>query len=292
MKISDIQRFCMHDGPGVRTTVFFKGCPLRCVWCHNPETKNAKSELLFYSAKCIGCRICESCENGVHNFANTHIVSHNLCLACGTCAKNCPTGALELSGSDMSAEEVFAEVIKDKAFYGDNGGITLSGGEPLMQAKEAAELLRMCKDSKISTVIETSGYFEPSVLKEIVPLCDLFLWDVKDTVRERHKKYTGADNVQILENLRLADGLGAKTRLRLILVNGVNTDAEHYNAVANIVQSLNGCEGVEFLPYHSYGASKSIALGAGNCSHNEWIPSDETVSYAKEYIKRKNINVF
>ena len=281
----------MHDGPGIRTTVFFKGCPLRCEWCHNPETKSAKSELMFYSARCIECGICASCENGVHSYTDSHIIERELCTSCGKCAKECPTGALDISGRDMTAEEIFSEVMKDAAFYGDTGGVTLSGGEPLVQADGVRELLRMCKASGIGTAVETSGHFDPAVLSGIVPFCDIFLWDVKCTNSDDHIRFTGVDNTRITENLHLADALGAKTRLRCILVNGVNTNEEHYSAVTELFHSLKCCEGVELLPYHSYGASKSIALGVDDPGRDEWIPSAETVSAAKEYMRNKKIEL-
>lgn len=292
MRISDIQRFCMHDGPGVRTTVFFKGCPMKCAWCHNPELKRAKRELLFYSTKCIGCGICASCKNGVHVFSGLHKIARELCTACGECAANCPSDALTVSGREMTADEIFAEVMKDAAFYGDTGGVTVSGGEPLMQPDGVKELLRICKNAGISTAIETSGCFDTEILRDIVPLCDLFLWDVKDTDSERHLKYTGKDNRLILENLYMADSLGAKTRLRCILVNEVNTNETHYEKVADIACELQGCEGVEFLPYHPYGTSKNNALGIDDCGCNEWIPSSQTIADAKEHMRKRDVNLF
>lgn len=292
MRISDIQRFCMHDGPGVRTTVFLKGCPLRCEWCHNPETQRGSRELLFYQSKCIGCGICSSCENGVHDLSECHILRRELCAACGKCAGDCPTGAIEISGRDMTAKEVFSEIVKDVPFYGDRGGVTLSGGEPLLQWEECAELLCLCREHGIHTAIETCGYFAPSILEDMVPLCDLFLWDVKDTDNERHIRYTGKDNAGILENLRLAGSIGAKTRLRCILVAGVNTNDEHYTALAELAHSLRGCEGVELMPYHTYGESKREALGGTPSAHPEWIPEKEQIEYAVEYMTLRGIRGF
>ena len=142
LKVAEIQRFCMRDGPGTRTTVFLKGCPLNCVWCHNPEMKKYESELLYCEKKCITCRICEKCENKAHIFEeNRHILNREKCVSCGKCAENCPTSALRICGSDMSIDDIVREVKKDAAFYGKNGGVTLSGGEPFAQAG-VTELLK------------------------------------------------------------------------------------------------------------------------------------------------------
>ena len=220
MKVTEIQRFCMHDGPGIRTVVFLKGCPLRCKWCHNPETQSVNNEILFYPNKCIGCGACAGvCQNGAHTFAETgHSFSRNLCAACMKCAQACCSKAITASHAEMTVDEIVAEIMKDMAFYGENGGVTLSGGEPLMNMAEAIELLKECKKRGVNTAVETSGFFDTAFLPELVPLTDCFLWDFKDSDARRHMEYTGVSNEKIVENLLTADSLGAETVMRCIMV--------------------------------------------------------------------------
>lgn len=293
LKVTEIQRFCMHDGPGVRTTIFLKGCPLRCEWCHNPETQNIGEELLFYFNKCIGCESCMlACPSSAHTVGERHSIDRKKCVSCSECARRCPTGALELCGKDMSVEEILSVVEKDRIFYGNIGGVTLSGGEPFAQKQDTVDLLKVCKEKGLHTAVETCGYVDKDILCTAAPFVDLFLWDVKDTNDERHKKYTGASNKKILDNLYTADAIGARTRLRCILVNGVNTDEDHYLRIAEIAASLSNCEGVEFLPYHTYGGSKAMFLGNEDTGKKEWIPSDEQIACAKSFLSKINIKSF
>ena len=265
----------MHDGPGIRTVVFLKGCPLRCAWCHNPETQNVRPELLFYSKKCIGCGICENvCPNRVHKFdeTNGHTIDRKLCVTCGKCADACPTGALDICGKYRTIEELMAEIERDRAFYGTDGGLTISGGEPFMQPEGSIELLKACKEAGITTAVETCGQFDPAIIPEIVPLVDLFLFDVKDTDSARHKKYTGVGNELILSNLRKIDALGGRTRLRCIIVSTVNNNAKHISALSALRDNLRNCEGIEYLPYHAYGGAKAEFIGRQDNGRNDWIP--------------------
>lgn len=293
LKITEIQRFCMHDGPGVRTTVFLKGCPLRCAWCHNPEAQKNVAELLFYPNKCIGCGECiRVCRQGAHTIEKKHTVDRTKCILCGECEKACPTVALEICGKDVSIDTVLSVVEKDRAFYGENGGVTLSGGEPFSQGKAAVALLKACKEKGLNTVVETCGYADTDTLRMAIPLVDLFLWDIKDTDDDRHKKYIGASNKKILDNLEIADRNGAKMRLRCILVNGINTDENHYRSIAQIALSLSNCEGVELLPYHAYAGTKAVFLGDEDNGRKEWIPASEEIERAKSILKKQGIYVF
>ena len=284
LPVTEIQRFCMHDGDGVRTVVFLKGCPLRCKWCHNPETQKAEQEMLYYSAKCIACGACELiCHNGAHSFTDHHCYDRSLCISCEKCAKACPTEAIAPAMREKYVDEIVREIERDMAFYGDNGGVTLSGGEPLIHGEAAIELLKKCKEKNISTAVETCGYISSDNLREAIKYTDLFLWDIKDTNNERHKEYTGVSNQRIIENLLLADSLGAKTVMRCIIVNGVNTDAAHIEALAALWQRLSNCRYIELIPYHAYGGSKMLSLGKEDNGRKEWIPEHNQI----EEIKKK-----
>ena len=290
MLIASIQRFCMHDGDGVRTTVFLKGCPLSCAWCHNPETQSFQPELLFHAAKCIGCGACGVCPRGVHGFAAGHTLDRGLCTRCGVCGVACPTEALELCGKEYTAEALLDIVLRDKDFYGTAGGVTLSGGEPLL-SEEASLFLKLCREHGLNTAVETCGMVSERLLREAIPYTDLFLWDVKDTDELRHQAYTGVSYKPILKNLLLADSLGAKTRLRCILVKGVNTNEGHYKALAELFHRLQHCEGVEFLPYHTYGDSKAVALGQKSKARTDWIPSEDEISYGEALLRQGGVTV-
>ncbi len=293
MKITKIQRFCMHDGDGVRTVVFLKGCPLRCLWCHNPEGQTFDAEILLDNKKCIGCGECAAvCPTDAQVIsAGTHVFDRNKCICCMRCTKVCCTAALEPSAVEMTVDEVFASVEKDRAFYGNSGGVTLSGGEPFAQPQEAVRLLRKCRENGINTAAETSGYFASSLLSEIVPLTDCFLWDFKDGNDERHLRYTGVSNVKIKNNLLLADSMGAVSILRCIMVNGVNMQHDHYDAIAELWRNLHNCKYVELIPYHAMGGSKMLLLGKPDNGRRDWIPTENMMNEAKEYLRKQNVRV-
>ena len=292
LMITELQRFCMHDGPGLRTTVFLKGCPLRCAWCHNPETGARGQELLLDANKCLRCGACLAvCPGGVHTLGEIHAVDRDRCVRCGACGAVCPTAALSLCGVEMTAEEILREVLRDRDFYGERGGVTFSGGEPFVWGEALLSCLRLCKAAGLSTAVETCGYGDTATFLRSVPEVDLYLWDLKDTDDARHLRYTGVSSLPILENLRAIDGQGAAIRLRCILVNGVNTDRAHYEAVARIAKALHRSEGVEILPYHAFGGSKSLLLGREENGRAEWIPTEEQIGEFEEILSAHGVAV-
>lgn len=293
VRVTKIQKFCTHDGPGIRTTVFFKGCPLRCQWCHNPETQEAGAQFFYNASLCIGCGACAAvCPAGGHTLGGeTHAIDRIACRRCLACCDACPTGALEDCGRPMTVDAILAAAEQDRAFYGRDGGITLSGGEPTAQSEGALALLAAARTSGIHTALETCGYFDSALAEPLVRATDLFLWDIKDTDDARHREYTGVSNRRILENLSTVDALGGCTVLRCILVRGVNTTEEHYAALAELYRSLRGCLGIEFIPYHTYGASKSLSLGGDSTAREDWIPTAADLKAARSALRKAGAKV-
>lgn len=262
--VFNIQKFSVNDGPGIRTTVFLKGCPLRCLWCHNPESKSAKPEIFFDARKCIGCGRCMAeCEQGCHRFENNeHIFDRNLCKACGKCAGACVAQSLETAGSEKTVAEVMAEVIKDKAFYDNSGGgLTISGGEPMFQFEFTYELLKAAKAQGLHTCMETCGYAREEDYRKVAELVDIFLFDYKETDPLKHKEFTGASNELILKNLKMLDELGAKTVLRCPIIPTLNDRDDHFEGIAKTANSLKNIIEINIEPYHPLGSGKSEMLG-------------------------------
>lgn len=281
--VFNIQRFCINDGPGIRTTVFFKGCPLRCVWCHNPESHSCKEELLYDADKCIGCGRCGmACPQSAHTFASVHKIDRKQCISCGICADKCGFNALELAGKEITVEGILAEVLQDKVFYDNSGGgVTLSGGEPLMQFDFAYELLKQAKQNGIHTCIETCGFAKTEDILKIAEFTDVFLYDWKLTNDELHKEYTGVSNRQILDNLRAVDAIGSKIILRCPIIPNVNDTEEHFLGIANVANSLENILAIEIEPYHSLGNNKYKKLGKSEMEQSFKMPDDQQV---KEWI--------
>ncbi len=264
--IFNIQKFCINDGPGIRTTVFFKGCPLRCEWCHNPESNRMKPELLFMPEKCIGCEECAAvCESFVHIFDEEHIVLRDKCVFCKKCETVCPVKALEIAGKSVSSDEIIKIIMSDKEFYEDSGGgLTISGGEPFMQYEFMLEILKKAKENGLHTCVETCGYTDEEKLLEASEYIDIFLFDYKLTEADLHKKYTGVDNTKILENLKALDENGSKIILRCPIIPSVNDNEGHFRGIAATADSLRNVIGMEIAPYHELGISKSERLGQEN----------------------------
>ena len=268
-RIFDLQRFSTHDGPGIRTTVFLKGCPLRCLWCHNPEGLDPDLQLSFLSSQCVGCGECRDvCPNHAHRIELcadriVHTLERPQCRRCGWCAAACVSGALEQVGRDVSVAEVLREVLADRAFYGlSGGGLTLSGGEPLLQADFTAAVLQAAKDQGIHCCLETSGYARWQQWEGLVSLVDLFLYDYKETDPQRHVEYTGVSNALILENLRALYARGARIALRCPIIPGCNDRADHFAGIVALAREMPALEEIELLPYHPLGSEKSERLGA------------------------------
>lgn len=261
--IFNIQKFCINDGPGIRTTVFFKGCPLRCKWCHNPESNSVVPELLFSSDKCTGCKKCSAvCENGAHIITTEHILNRDNCTACGKCEAVCSAKALEIAGKTVSSDDVLKKVLSDKAFYEDSGGgITISGGEPFLQYGFLLDILKKAKEKGLHTCVETCGYTDREKLLEAAEYIDIFLFDWKISDSILHKKYTGVGNEKILQNLKALDENGSKIVLRCPVIPDVNDNEKHFKGIAETANRLKNIFGIEISPYHELGTSKLSGMG-------------------------------
>lgn len=261
--VFNIQKFCLQDGPGIRTTVFLKGCPLHCAWCHNPESHFEKSIVLYDREKCVACGRCgETCQNRAHVFEIEHTIDREKCISCGACVEVCGYDALELAGKEMTVDEVILEVLKDRAFYENSGGgLTLSGGEPLLQFDFSYELLRQARLNGINTCVETCGFASTEKIIKIAEVTDFFLYDWKLTDDRLHKEYTGVSNSLILKNLQMIDSLGAKIVLRCPIIPEINDTEQHFEGIARVANSLKNILRVEVEPYHSLGNEKYRKIG-------------------------------
>ena len=260
--VFNIQRFSLHDGPGIRTTVFLKGCPLRCKWCSNPESINAHPEIMTFDVRCIGCGKCaQICpQKAITLKDGSRTVEWDKCNLCLECAKVCPAGGIEQVGKHMEVEEVVAEVEKDSIFYvNSGGGATFSGGEPLRQWEFVKEAAQLCKEKGIQTALDTSGYAPWEVMEQVLKHIDLVLYDIKQLDPLRHKEGTGVSNELILENAART-AARVRTWLRIPLIPGFNSSRAFIEEVAQLAKRL-GVEKVSLLPYHEWGVAKYARLG-------------------------------
>ena len=288
-KIFNVQRFSTLDGPGIRTVVFLKGCPLNCAWCHNPESKDRANEIFYKKELCIGCKACaDVCLSKGHTFSeNMHYFNRTDCIACGKCAEVCFSNALELCGENKTAEEIIDIVLRDKPFYAESGGgMTLSGGEPLMQYDFALSLLKLAKEKGINTAIETSG-FSSRDLTELNRFTDLWLYDIKVFPEEKHIKYTGVSNKIILNNLYLLDQIGAKIILRCPIIPDVNLNEQHFLELAKLSNSLNNVIAINLEPYHPLGLSKAEQLGKSQAYKNDEFLNSASIEPLAEKLREK-----
>ena len=254
MRISNIQKFSLHDGPGFRTTIFLSGCPLRCKWCHNPETYITRPTLIYEEAKCINCSLCRVCKVGAHKFDEGHKIAREACVFCGECTEKCPTGALSLSSRELSKEEFVSLVEGQKKAFRNSGGITFSGGEPLMQGDV---ILDYIKGVPAHYAIETSGYADGALFLGVIDKMDFIMFDIKLANDEEHRKYTGVSNKIILDNLEILRKSGKDFILRTPLIPGVTDTEENLSLIREIVKDSPW----ETLEYNPLTPSKYERIG-------------------------------
>jgi len=263
-QIFDIKKYAVHDGPGIRTTVFFKGCPLSCWWCHNPESISHATQRLYRPERCIGCRACEqACPAGAIQATDEGIEwNPQSCEFCGTCAGVCPSEAVEFVGKTMTVGEVVAEIAKDTVFYDESsGGVTFSGGEPLLQPSFLIALLEACGELDLHRTVDTSGYADTQVLLDAARVAELFLYDLKHMDAEKHRRFTGVSNEKILHNLKCLSRQKTEIVIRFPLVPGINDDAENIHRTGEFVSSLPSVKRLNLLPYHCAAAAKYKNFG-------------------------------
>ena len=279
-RIFEIKRFAVHDGDGIRTTIFLKGCPLKCVWCHNPEGIGFEPQLAYYENKCIGCGECiPVCPSGAHKAG--HIFDKEKCIACGRCADVCIGNALTFYGKEMTADELLPILMEDKDFYENSGGgVTLSGGECLMQADFCAQLLKKLKENKIHTAVDTCGFVSREAIGKVMPYTDIFLYDLKAFDEDVHIKCTGQSNKIILENLKYIDKCSKPIEIRIPYVPGFNDS--QIPKIAEFLSELKNITKVRVLPYHNYAGTKYASLGMKN-TLPQTLPTNDEIIMAESY---------
>jgi len=286
--IVDIQRFCTHDGPGIRTTVFLKGCPLVCPWCQNPEARETDRELSFSRAACILCGRCvTACPRHAHRIAHDgHLLDRARCQRCFRCVGACRTGALEIVGRERTVADVLRDVVRDRVFYETSGGgITLSGGEPAASPDFSFALLSAARAEGIHTCIETSGYGTPEDVLKLSRVTDLFLWDIKITDRESHLLLTGVPWASIIDNLMAVDACGNSIILRCPCITEINMTREHLDSLASLATRLRNCKGIELIPYHAFGTAKAEKIGKRLTPYG--APERSALLSAQAYLRAK-----
>ena len=296
MLVFDIKRYAINDGPGIRITLFMKGCPLSCVWCHNPEGISSRKEKLYTKKKCIGCKTCvEVCPQQALKLTPDGIATDTaLCTVCGTCAQACPALAMEISGTDYSAEQLIREIEKETLFMDrSEGGVTFCGGEPLMHPDDLLPLLRRCGELGIHRVVDTTLFARPEIVREVMEQSELFLVDLKQMDSEKHRQFCGVPNELILANLRLTAEAGHDFQIRIPLIEGINADEENIVRSARFLFSLPWKHRtVNLLLYHDVGKGKHAKMGTVyNSSHYPLAtPSEEKVGRCREIFSSYGID--
>lgn len=290
--VFDIQRFSIHDGPGIRTIVFLKGCPLSCLWCSNPESQKLEPVVMHSNDKCVKCGKCfEACSTGAIQIEDSIVIDRNKCIGCGECVSICPTGALSMKGEKMTVEEVVKILKKDRAIYRkSDGGITISGGEPLVQWKFAAELLKACKAQGWNTAMETTGYGSAEAIEAVFPFVDNVLLDIKSTDSEVHKKFTGVTTEVIMRNARRISEI-TDVVVRVPTIPTVNAFEDEFVKISEFSKTLNNVRTIHVLPYHTYGESKYALLGKDYPMGYEIKPlSNEDAEVFKKVVEAQGLN--
>jgi len=291
--IFDIKRYAINDGPGIRITIFFKGCPLSCRWCHNPESQSPAQQKFYTASRCIGARDCiEICPN--HALTLTPVVTDwELCNLCGKCAEACPTKAIEMSGRFYTSQELLKIIEKEQVhFEQSGGGLTISGGEPLMFPEYLVELLALCKQAGIHTTVDTSGFAPKETLLNVAKHTDLFLYDIKLMNPVLHKKWTGVDNKLILENLKVLTNAGKPVNIRVPLIKNVNADEQNLRTTAQFISQLNGkIPPVNLLPYHPISKGKYKKMGIPWNSYGMEELTEKEIEQAIQLFKGYGIEV-
>ena len=287
----EIKHFAVHDGPGIRTTVFLKGCPLHCRWCHNPEGIRPEPELAVLYSRCTGCGRCAAVcpchkiENGEHRF------DLGSCRHCGKCANACLHDALILYGYSASVETVARDVLSDRPFYRHGGGVTISGGEPLLQPEFCTDLLSQLQTEKIHCAIDTSGEAPWDILEQLLSVTDLFLYDLKHIDHEKHQKYTGRGNRRILENLKRLSLTGKEIEIRIPVIPGFNDSDDEIAASGDFLAGLRNISGVRLLPYHSLARSKYLSLGRKDTMPQATSPDSTRLRHIADILRRRGLRV-
>lgn len=293
--IFDIKRYAINDGPGIRITIFFKGCPLSCKWCHNPESQSVAAQKLYTESKCIGAKDCIAvCPNDALTLTPQGIVTdYEACNFCGKCAESCPTKAIEISGKMYGTEELIQIIEKERVHIEQsNGGVTFSGGEPLMHSPFLLEMLKACGKNKLHRTVDTSGFADSRVLLEVADYTELFLYDLKLMDSIKHKKWTGVSNQLILENLKLLAEKEANINIRIPLIKNVNADENELNKMARFISELPGKKPtVNLLPYHNIAANKYTKLGSLYDELEMAEPSDKKQEMAVLIFKEYGLEV-